>query len=124
MDYDVIIMGGGIVGCAAAYELCKYNLNVAVIEKNFDVAEDVALLNSSLISDGKDLDNEKIFKRTVESRNYLENLSSELEFFYEKVLYIVHFLKSDGCSLKQSFLHLCINELVHQFANRLLVVFG
>ncbi|NLC65948.1 MAG: FAD-dependent oxidoreductase [Clostridium sp.] len=85
MDYDVIIMGGGIVGCAAAYELCKYNLNVAVIEKNFDVAEDVALLNSSLISDGKDLDNEKIFKRTVESKNYLENLSSELEFFYEKV---------------------------------------
>lgn len=85
MDYDVVILGGGIVGCATAYELCKYNLNIAIIEKNFDVAEDVALFNSSLISDGKDLDNEKTFKRIVESREYLKKLSSELEFFYEKV---------------------------------------
>ena len=28
MDYDVLILGGGIVGCAAAYELSKYNLNM------------------------------------------------------------------------------------------------
>ena len=33
MDYDVLVLGGGIIGCAAAYELSKYNLNIAVIEK-------------------------------------------------------------------------------------------
>ena len=27
MDYDVLVLGGGIIGCAVAYELSKYNLN-------------------------------------------------------------------------------------------------
>ena len=34
MDYDVLILGGGIVGCSVAYELSKYNLNIALIEKD------------------------------------------------------------------------------------------
>ena len=29
MDYDVLILGGGIIGCAVAYELSKYNFNIA-----------------------------------------------------------------------------------------------
>ena len=32
MDYDILILGGGIIGCAVAYELSKYNLNISVIE--------------------------------------------------------------------------------------------
>ena len=31
MDYDVLILGGGIVGCTVAYELSKYNLNISLI---------------------------------------------------------------------------------------------
>ena len=27
MDYDVLVLGGGIIGCAAAYELSKYSSN-------------------------------------------------------------------------------------------------
>ena len=34
MDYDVVILGGGLTGCSIAYELSKYNLNIALIEKN------------------------------------------------------------------------------------------
>lgn len=34
MDYDVLILGGGIIGCAVAYELSKYNINIALIEKD------------------------------------------------------------------------------------------
>ena len=33
MDYDVLVLGGGIIGCAVAYELSKYNLKVLVLEK-------------------------------------------------------------------------------------------
>ena len=44
MDYDVLILGGGIIGCAVAYELSKYNLNIAVIEKDFDIADDISFL--------------------------------------------------------------------------------
>lgn len=52
MDYDVLIIGGGIIGCASAYELSKYNLNIALIEKDYDIADDVALINSVIVYDG------------------------------------------------------------------------
>jgi L-2-hydroxyglutarate oxidase LhgO len=52
MDYDVLILGGGIIGCAVAYEISKYNLNIAVIEKDYDIADDVALINTAMIYDG------------------------------------------------------------------------
>jgi glycine/D-amino acid oxidase-like deaminating enzyme/bacterioferritin-associated ferredoxin len=52
MDYDVLILGGGIIGCAAAYELSKYSLNIALIEKDYDIADDVALINSAIVFDG------------------------------------------------------------------------
>ena len=52
MDYDVLILGGGIIGCAVAYEISKYNLNIAVIEKDYDIAEDVALINTAMVYDG------------------------------------------------------------------------
>ncbi|MEG1798538.1 MAG: FAD-dependent oxidoreductase, partial [Clostridium sp.] len=40
MDYDILILGGGIIGCALSYELSKYNLNIAVIEKDYDICND------------------------------------------------------------------------------------
>ncbi|WP_312654180.1 FAD-dependent oxidoreductase [Proteiniclasticum sp.] len=85
MDYDVIILGGGLVGCSMAYELCKYNLNIGIIEKNFDVAEDVALFNSSLILDGKDIKDDRVFELIRRSNMKLDELSEELDVFYEKV---------------------------------------
>jgi L-2-hydroxyglutarate oxidase LhgO len=56
MDYDVIILGGGIIGCAVAYEISKYNLNIAIIEKDYDIADDVALINTAMIYDGVESD--------------------------------------------------------------------
>ena len=47
MDYDVLVLDGGIIGCAVAYELSKYNLNIAVIEKEYDIADDVSFVNTS-----------------------------------------------------------------------------
>ncbi|MCB2295814.1 FAD-dependent oxidoreductase [Clostridium algoriphilum] len=52
MDYDVLILGGGLIGCAVAYEISKYNLNIAVIEKDYDIADDVALINTAMVYDG------------------------------------------------------------------------
>lgn len=58
MDYDVLILGGGIVGCSIAYELSKYSLNVSIIEKELDIGNDVSELNASLIFDGMEIDND------------------------------------------------------------------
>jgi bacterioferritin-associated ferredoxin len=54
MDYDVLILGGGIIGCAVAYELSKYNLNIALIEKNYDIANDISYANTAIIYDGSE----------------------------------------------------------------------
>jgi L-2-hydroxyglutarate oxidase LhgO len=57
MDYDVLILGGGIIGCAVAYELSKYNINIALIEKDYDVANDISFTNTTIIYDGSETNN-------------------------------------------------------------------
>ena len=54
MDYDVLILGGGIVGCAVAYELSKYNINIALIEKDYDIANDIYFVNTAVVYDGSE----------------------------------------------------------------------
>ena len=52
--YDVIIIGAGIIGCAAARELCKYKLNILVIESEHDVSCGASKANSGIIHAGYD----------------------------------------------------------------------
>lgn len=52
MDYDVLVLGGGLIGCATAYELSKYSLNIALIEKDYDIADDISLINTAVVYDG------------------------------------------------------------------------
>ena len=35
-QYDVVIIGAGVVGSAIARELSRYKLSIAVLEKNLD----------------------------------------------------------------------------------------
>ncbi|MEG0775610.1 FAD-dependent oxidoreductase [Clostridium sp.] len=58
MDYDILILGGGIIGCALAYELSKYNLNIAVLEKDYDIGSDTALINTATVYDGLECNDE------------------------------------------------------------------
>jgi len=52
--YDVVIIGCGIVGAAAAYELSKYDLCIAVLERENDVAMGATKANSAVIHAGYD----------------------------------------------------------------------
>ena len=54
MEYDVIIIGCGVTGAAAAYMLSKYQLNVAVLEAENDVAIGTSKANSAIIHAGYD----------------------------------------------------------------------
>ena len=49
---DVVIIGGGIVGSAAAYELSRYDLSVTVLERENDVAMGATRANSGIIHAG------------------------------------------------------------------------
>ena len=52
--YDVIIIGCGVVGAACAYELSRYELSVAVLEKSNDVANGTSKANSAIVHAGYD----------------------------------------------------------------------
>ena len=52
--YDVAVIGCGIVGAVAAFELSKYNLKIAVLEKNSDIAAATTKANSGILHAGYD----------------------------------------------------------------------
>lgn len=58
MDYDVLILGGGIIGCSVAYELSKYNFNIALIERGYDIVDEISFVNTAVIYDGSESSND------------------------------------------------------------------
>jgi len=51
---DVIIIGAGISGTFVARELSKYNLDILVIDKHNDIANETTMANSAIIHSGLD----------------------------------------------------------------------
>ena len=51
---DVLIIGAGITGTAIARELSKYDLDVAVLDKEVDVGNGATMANSAIIHSGHD----------------------------------------------------------------------
>lgn len=52
---DVLVIGGGIVGCATARELKRFKLDVMLVEKEHDVALHASSRNDGMIHPGIDL---------------------------------------------------------------------
>ena len=52
--YDVIVIGGGVIGGAVLRELTKYRLNVCLLEKEEDVAMGQSKANSGIVHAGFD----------------------------------------------------------------------
>ena len=52
---DVLIIGGGVIGCAIARELSKYKLSVLLVEKEHDLAMQTSGRNDGMIHSGIDL---------------------------------------------------------------------
>lgn len=85
MDYDVLILGGGIIGCAVAYELSKYNINISLIEKDYDVANDISFVNTAVVYDGSEaLDNTMALLEN-EGRKLIEEHCKKFNIEYKKV---------------------------------------
>jgi glycerol-3-phosphate dehydrogenase len=52
--YDVIVIGGGVIGCAVARQLSKYVGDVALLERAQDVSEGASKANSGIVHAGYD----------------------------------------------------------------------
>ena len=53
-ESDILIIGGGITGCAVARELSRYNASLMLLEKESDVAEGATKANSGIVHAGYD----------------------------------------------------------------------
>ena len=85
MDYDGLVLGGGIIGCAAAYELSKYNLNIAVIEKEFDIADDISFVNTSIVYDGSETSNNVMAGLEYIGNILLEDLCEKFNVPFKRI---------------------------------------
>ncbi len=56
MEYktDILIIGGGVIGCAAAREISRYDAHVMLLEAADDVAEGASKANSGIVHAGYD----------------------------------------------------------------------
>ncbi|MBP1660084.1 MAG: putative dehydrogenase [Candidatus Aminicenantes bacterium] len=50
--YDVVVIGGGVVGCAILRELSRYDLRLLLLERETDLAEGITKGNSGVIHAG------------------------------------------------------------------------
>ncbi|MBE6046885.1 MAG: FAD-dependent oxidoreductase [Clostridium sp.] len=85
MDYDVLILGGGIIGCSVAYELSKYNLNIALIEKDFDIVDDISFVNTSVVYDGSETSDSMMASWEKKGSKLIEHACKKFKVPYKKI---------------------------------------
>lgn len=79
--FDVIVIGGGVVGSAIARELSRKQLHIAVLEKNLDVCYETSGRNSGVVHGGFAYDPDTLKARLcVEGNRCMDQLARELGF--------------------------------------------
>lgn len=81
--FDVLVIGGGVVGSAIARELTRYRLHVAVLEKNLDVVCETSGRNSAVVHGGFAYDTGTLkAKLCLAGNQMMDQLSRELGFAF------------------------------------------
>lgn len=83
--YDVIIIGAGVSGAAAARELSRYKVKACVIEKEEDVCCGTSKANSAIVHAGYDAATGSLMaKLNVRGNQMMEQLAKDLDFPFKK----------------------------------------
>ena len=83
--FDVLIIGGGVIGSAVARELSRYNLRIGVLEKELDVCCETSARNSGVLHAG--FNNEpgsKMARFCVEGNRGFDQIARELDIPYRR----------------------------------------
>jgi glycerol-3-phosphate dehydrogenase len=76
---DVVVIGGGVVGCAIARELSRYSLSVVLLERAPDVAMGTSKANSGILHAGFDAEPGTVKARlNVRGARLYQSISEEL----------------------------------------------
>lgn len=83
---DVIIIGAGVVGCAIAYELSRYQADILVLEKEEDVCSGTSKANSGIAHGGYDaVPGSAKAAYNILGLQLMEEKSKKLDFAYDKI---------------------------------------
>lgn len=84
--YDIIIIGGGVIGCNIARALSKYNLKICLLEKNADIAMGTTKANSGVIHAGYSAERQYIKRNLCIRGNKLyTQAAKELNFPFKRI---------------------------------------
>jgi glycerol-3-phosphate dehydrogenase len=96
MIYDVIIIGGGVTGCTIARTLSKYDLNIALLEKEADVASGTTKANSGVVHAGYAAEREYIKRDLcIKGNKMYTQAVEELNFPFQRIGSFVVALEDD-----------------------------
>lgn len=85
MIYDVLITGGGVVGCAVARELSRFDLNIILLEKSSDICAGQSRANTAIIHGGYDAKPGTLkAKYNVAGNAMFDDICEELEVRYRR----------------------------------------
>lgn len=81
----IVIIGAGVVGCATARALSRYEVDVKVVDKNTDVAEGVSKGNSGIIHAGfNEKEGTLKAKFNLQGNQMMDTLAEELDFRFKR----------------------------------------
>ena len=84
-NFDAIIIGGGAVGCAIAYQLSRYDLRIALLERNPDVCMGTSGKNSAVVHAGfNNRTGSLMAKFCVDGNKRFEQICKTLDVPYKK----------------------------------------
>lgn len=85
-EWDVIVVGAGVCGCAIARELSRLQASVLVVEAREDVCCGTSKANSAIVHAGFDAPTGSLMARlNVEGASLFPQLSRDLGFAYERI---------------------------------------
>ncbi len=84
-QFDVVIIGAGVVGCAIARELSRFKLKIALVEKEADVSFGTSKANSGIIHAGFHSSSETVKgKLELAGNRMFDRLKEELDFPFQR----------------------------------------
>lgn len=84
-DFDVIVIGGGLLGCFVARNLAKYRLKIAIFEEREDLCTGISRANTAIVYSGCDTRPGTLKSRMcVKAAQSFDSLCSELGVRYKQ----------------------------------------
>lgn len=86
MEYDVVIIGAGVIGSAIARELSRFQDKILVVERCSDVCEGTSKANSAIVHAGFDAQPGTMkAKMNVRGNELMDRLTEELDIPFQRI---------------------------------------